>query len=392
MTIDYLLIIPLVIAIAIGWFLGRKELHRKRLDRYKDSLQEEYFTGLTHLLDNDNDQAIESFVRALTINAETVPIRLALGALYRRRGDIQKAIQVHEQVLETADLSGIEYAQTQLALSRDYMSAGLLDRAEDMSARVLETGGKEQKEFAAALLVDIYQQEKEWEQALAVAKTIPHNPQISNKQLAHFNCELAEVCLAKQQYKEVRSYLKQSLALDRDCVRANLLNAKVEIAEKNWKSAIRYLKSVADQDSAFISEAVGNLAYCYRYLQAHGDLIRYLEQTMDETPSTTAMLLIAEEIAIEKGDYASGAYITEQLKRRPSVKGFNQLIDLHLKYATDSAKESLNVLRGLTGQLEQSKPRYSCQNCGFAGQVLYWQCPTCRSWGTVKPIQGLEGE
>lgn len=392
MTVDYILIIPLIVAIAIGWVLGRKERKSKQLGRYKDALQEDYFTGLTHLVDNDTDQAIESFVKVLNVSAETVPIRLALGALYRRRGEIQRAIHIHEQVLATADLSSIEYAQTQLALSRDYMSAGLLDRAEEMSSRVLETGGKEQKEFATALLVDIYQQQKEWGKALDVAKQIPHNPQISNKQLAHFYCQLAEKSLSEQLYKEARDHLKQALTLDRNCVRANLLNADADIAEKNWKSAIRCLKAVAQQDPSFISEAVSRVAKCYRHMQAPEELTRYLEQTMSEAPSTTSMLLIAEEIAIEKGDYASGSYITEQLKLRPSIKGFNQLIDLHLKYASESAKESLNVLRGLTGQLEQSKPRYSCEKCGFSGQTLYWQCPTCKNWGDVKPIQGLEGE
>lgn len=392
MAVDYLLIIPLVIAIAIGWLLGRKDWKKKQLEQYKDSLQEEYFTGLTHLVDNDTDQAIESFARALSLNSETIPIRLALGALYRRRGEIQRAIEIHEQVLETADLSAVEYAQTQLALSRDYMSAGLLDRAEEMSLRVFDSGGHEQQEFAAALLVDIYQQEKEWDKALDIAKQIPHNPRISNKQLAHFYCELAELALKKQQYKEVRQFLKQALALDKDCVRANLLNADVEIEEKHWKQAIRFLKEVGEQDPAYISEAVSRLARCYRHLQASDDLIRYLDGSMENTPSTTSMLLIAEEIAAEQGDYASGAYITEQLKRRPSVKGFNRLIDMHLKYASESAKESLNVLRGLTGQLEQSKPRYSCGNCGFSGQTLHWQCPSCKHWGVVKPIQGLEGE
>lgn len=392
MTLDYLLLIPLVIALAIGWFLGRREWRKQRLERFKDSLKEEYFTGLTHLVDNDTDQAIESFVRALNQNSATVPIQLALGALYRRRGEIQRAIEIHEQVLSVPDLTGIEYSQAQLALSRDYLTAGLLDRSEDLLLQVMDSGGGEQREFAASLLVDIYQQEKEWDKALDIAQKIPHNPHISNKQLAHFYCEMAENALAKHQYKEVRMLTRQALSRDRYCVRANLILAHLEIAEKHWKNAIRVLKEIGRQDPAFVSEAVTLMARCYRHLQANDELIRFLESTMDELPSTTALLLIAEEIAERQGDYAAGAYITEQLKHRPSIKGFNRLIDLHLKYASESAKESLNVLRGLTGQLEQSKPRYCCDSCGFSGQTLHWQCPGCKSWGTVKPIQGLEGE
>ncbi|MCW8885252.1 MAG: lipopolysaccharide assembly protein LapB, partial [Motiliproteus sp.] len=139
-------------------------------------------------------------------------------------------------------------------------------------------------------------------------------------------------------------------------------------------------------------EAEPKLAQCYRNLKANGELTRFLNQSMRVAPSTTSMLLIAEEIAREKGDFPAGAYITQQLKRRPSVKGFNRLIDLHLRHASSGARESLNVLRGLTGQLEQSKPAYRCNNCGFSGQTLHWQCPRCKQWGGVKPIQGLEGE
>ncbi len=389
---DYLLIVPLVLALGIGWWLGRRDWHKQRMNNFRDSLKDEYFDGLSHLVDNETDEAIDSFIKALQHNSETVPIRLALGTLFRRRGEVQRSIQLHQEVMAHPSLSSSEYLQAQLALSRDYLAAGLLDRAESLLLDVLEQAGPEFTDVTVELLIELYQQEKEWAKALDIAQRLRGSHNGVLPQLAHFHCEQAAEALRRQDCGAARQMLKQALRLDPGCVRASLLSAELEMADERWKAAIKHLKAVQDQDPAFISEAVPRLASCYRRLHANDEMISYLQSSMQVAPSTTSMLLIAEEIAEQQGDYSAGAYITEQLKRRPSVKGFNRLIDLHLQYSSDSAKESLKVLRGLTGQLEQSKPLYRCHNCGFSGQTLHWLCPGCKRWGQIKPIQGLEGE
>lgn len=389
---DYYLFFPILLALAIGWWMGRRDWRKKQQERFRDRLKEEYFSGLNHLVDNQTDEAIESFIKALQYNTETVPIRLALGTLFRRRGEIQRAIQLHQEVLSHSSLTHQEYLQTQIALSQDYLAAGLLDRAEEILLDVVERKDSATLERALQLLIDLYQQEKEWQKALDVARMLPQQKGKLASQLAHFCCELAVLAMQQQDWKEARRLLSEASSYDMVCVRASLLWADVEMAEGRWKAAIKRLRRVPNQDPAFISEAVSRLADCYHRLNAQSDLRRELETTMQVAPSTTGMLLIADEIAQQQGDYPAGAYITDQLKRRPSVKGFNRLIDLHLKYASSGARESLNVLRGLTGQLEQSKPLYQCNYCGFSGKTLHWQCPSCKQWGQVKPIQGLEGE
>ncbi|WP_242521837.1 lipopolysaccharide assembly protein LapB [Motiliproteus sp. SC1-56] len=389
---DYLLIVPLVLALAIGWLLGRRDRRKQQLENYTERLRHEYFSGLNHLIDNNTDEAIESFISALKYNSETVPIRLALGTLFRRRGEVQRSIQLHQEVLALPSLTAKESVQVQLALAHDYMAAGLLDRAENLLLELLGEGSREDRDTTVRLLIDLYQQEKEWHKALKVAELLSDDDGALGTRLAHYHCELARVALQRREWQEARKHIKGALQEDPDCVRASLLNAELEMTEERWKAAIKSLKSVPLQDPAFVSETVPLLAECYRRLNATGELRRYLEQTFEYAPSTTAMLLVADEIAREQGDYQAGAYITEQLKLRPSVKGFNRLIDLHLKHAGESARESLGVLRGLTGQLEQSKPVYHCRNCGFSGQTLHWQCPSCQGWGEVRPIQGLEGE
>lgn len=392
MPANYYLIIPLVVALAIGWWMGRRDWRKRQQERFREHLKEEYFSGLNHLVDDQTDEAIESFVKALEYNTETVPIRLALGTLLRRRGEIQRAIQLHQEVLASANISHREFVLGRMALAQDYLAAGLLDRAEEILLESKDAADKVDKELMVDLLIDLYQQEKEWQKALDIASELRGKRHEFAARLSHFCCELAQLQMNKSAWDEARQLLKQALSYDHNCVRASLLMADADMAEKQWKSAIRRLWQVQNQDPEFMSEAAVRLAECYRQLQDSSELVRQLEASMVTAPSTTSMLLIAEELAQEQGDYQAGSYITEQLKRRPSVKGFNRLIDLHLKYASPSARESLGVLRGLTGQLEQSKPKYRCNQCGFSGVVLHWQCPSCKSWGQVKPIQGLEGE
>jgi lipopolysaccharide biosynthesis regulator YciM len=164
------------------------------------------------------------------------------------------------------------------------------------------------------------------------------------------------------------------------------------MSTSHWKAAIKHLKSIVKIDRLFVSETIPLLDECYAQTSDQRDYTDYLRTCLAKAPSTTVIIALAEQIRGDRGVYAAGSFVTEELKRRPSIKGFNSLIDLHIEYGSDSAKDSLKVFRGLTGQLELSKPIYRCNSCGFSGRTLSWQCPSCKSWGTTKPIQGLEGE
>jgi lipopolysaccharide biosynthesis regulator YciM len=300
---------------------------------------------------------------------------------------------LHQDVLASPSLSASESIQAQLALAKDYLAAGLLDRAEMLLLDIVSQTTEEERDTALRLLTDLYQREKEWEKALSASLQLgDHEDLMLFKQQAHFYCELAEYAIGQKAYKEAKGILRRALERDRNCVRASLLLAEIEMLKECYRQALKPLKQAFKQDGAYIPLVVDRLTACYRQLGNHGELKRCLNDYMAVIPSTSVMLQLAEEISREKGDYVAGAYITEQLKRRPSIRGFNRLIDLHIKHASESGRESLEILRGLTGQLEQSKPVYRCVSCGFSGKVLHWQCPSCRSWESIKPIRGLEGE
>lgn len=388
------LLIPLVIAIGIGWLLGRKEYAKSKSLRPQTNLSHEYFTGLDYLLNEKMDEAIESFIRALEINSDTIPAHLALAKLFRRKGDVDRAIQIHQNLLARPDLSRADFMRIQMALARDYYAVGLLDRAENLLQEIIRSkASSETLSKAQSLLIKLYEKEGEWEDALKTAEKLPNDKrkQIS-VELAHYYCELAEDALRHKQLQKASELLKKAEQIDMENVRTNLLKAEISMFSEQWKNAIKYLKAVAKQDKLFVSETVPYLKQCYANLGDQRAYTDYLKSSLVSAPSTTIIVALAEQIRDERGIYAAGSFITEELKRRPSVKGFNSLIDLHIEYGSENARDSLRVLRGLTGQLELSKPVYRCNSCGYSGRNLSWQCPSCKSWGTTKPIQGLEGE
>jgi len=388
----YLFFVFLLIAVAIGWYLGNRRLKRK--DRRNQALPPAYLSGLDHLIDNRTEEAIESFIHALEVNSDNLPAHIALAKLLRRKGDIDRAVQIHERMLKRKDLSVYDRQRVKLALARDFFALGLLDRAEDAAAPLAkQTDYPELRYRAIVLLIRLYEQEGEWNQALQSADILPNkNRKELVNELSHYHCELAQNHISNGELEAALKELELALATDAKCVRANLISARVFMLKSQWRSAIRALQSIADQDPLFIPETLNPLRRCFDSLGDDLGLTQYLNDLMKQHPSTSVMLALAELKRDREGVFAAGLFITEALKSRPSVKGFNRLIDMHIEHGSSSARESLLNLRSLTQQLEMSKPVYRCGHCGYAARSLVWQCPSCKRWGSIRPIQGLEGE
>lgn len=393
------LLAPLFLAIAIGWWLGRRERARPPA-RPATHLSQEYFAGLDYLLNEKVDEAIESFIRALEINSDTIPAHLALAKLFRRKGDVDRAIKMHQNLLARPDLTREDFLRVQMALARDYYAVGLLDRAENLLQEIVRQHPPEKTRLnALTLLVKLYEKEGEWYQALATAdKMEPDDQRQIRADLAHYCCELADSAAGSQNWDDVKRLLKAAAGYDDGQVRIYLLDARMNQAQGRWRAAIKSFKKAHERDPLFVGETLIELQACYDALDKSKDCVRYLKRFMAEHPSTSVMLAVADHIQEQRGCYAAGSYITEELKKRPSVKGFNRLMDLQMISAEERSdeaheyKDRLKVLRGLTGQLEMSKPVYRCNHCGFSGRSLLWHCPSCKKWGTTRPIQGLEGE
>ncbi|MDR9440439.1 MAG: lipopolysaccharide assembly protein LapB [Halomonas sp.] len=392
---DVLLLALLVVAVAIGWWLGRREHQGTGRASQPPALARDYFVGLNYLLNDQQDRAIETFIGALEVNSDTIETHLALGNLFRTRGEADRALKIHQNLLARPTLSAGQGDRVQIELSRDFLALGLLDRAERLlQSLVRDSQDDELRDSAKRLLVDLLEREGEWQAALDVAL-----PRLARQQddirraAAHWLCELAEQERHSASPVLARRHLRQALATDSYCVRANLLLAAMKHDTGQYKAAIRLLRRIPDQDPTFTPAILDPLSRAYRLLNDEEGLIRCLQELLEHAPCTSMITRLAESLRHHHGDDREAlALITGQLERAPSLGALHYLLTLYRRNAREDEEERLALLQHHTHTLLQALPRHRCRRCGFSGERLHWQCPRCRSWGTTKPITGIEGE
>ena len=381
------LLLPL--AALSGWFMGRHSLSKKPSSG--SDIPIDYLKGLNFLLDEQPDKAIDLFIQMLEVNNDTVETHLALGSLFRRRGEVDRAIRIHQNLIARPTLLPAQRAHALFELGQDYMKAGLFDRAETLFGELVESSPH--SEQALSYLLDIYQQEKDWTNAIKIAQRISTKSGKSyNDLISHFYCEQAEIAYKQGEPARALKLFKKANSINKNSVRASLLEAKIEHDAGNENTAIRALKRIETQDSDYLPEVLGPLHHCYQSLGKPEDMLIYLRDILSRHDAISIMLNLSGLLQHYQDDETAEAFIEEFLHRRPSLRGMDRLIDINIKHAKEPVQEKLRILKSVTGQLLEDKPVYSCHICGFNGKTLHWQCPGCKRWDTVKPIHGLEGE
>lgn len=395
---DPMLLGLLVTAIAIGWWLGRFEANHRRQHRERSSsphLTRNYFVGLNYLLNEQPDRAIETFVKTLEVNTETIDTHIALGNLFRLRGEADRAVKIHQNLLARPTLSDAQSDQIHLELCRDFMKLGVLDRAERLLTQLIRDSHNDAIRLAGKrLLIDLFEREKEWQNALDVAQPqLLRQDNDIRRAAAHWLCELAEEDIAAGSAGLARKRLRQALNIDERCVRVNWLLAGIEHRTGQYRQEIRILKRIREQDESFTPIILEPISRAFELLDDEQGLIDFLHQQVEHAPYISSVLMLAERLRIRDGMDAAIALVSDHLQRYPSLRGVDYLTDLYL-HETSSAHEHerIELLKRHTAQLLSKRPRHRCERCGFTASQLYWHCPQCRHWGTVKPITGLEGE
>lgn len=387
MTLEWILI---VLASAVtAWYVG---FHTRRDDGFstkKTNLPRDYLVGLNFLLNEEPDKAVDVFIKMLEVDSETVETHLAVAKLFRRRGEVDRAIRIHQNLIARPHLDKYHHEESLFELGQDYLSAGMLDRAERVFLDLIDV-----KEFsiqALKALLDIYQQEKAWENGIKIAKKLSSLTR-NNMQpiIAHLYCELAEEALVKNQKDIALRYLKDALDVNDQCVRASLLQAKTEMQNEDYKAAIKSLKRIKSQNTDFLSEAIEPFALCYEKLGEEHKLIDYLKQILNDFPHIPIVLILSERIRKWKGDKVAANFVADYVRQFPSLAGLHLFINLYLSSVEGRAKDDLLILQGLTKKLLAEKPSYQCHLCGYSGNTLLWQCPGCRQWESVKPVHCLD--
>ena len=385
-----LLWLLLPVAAAFGWFAALRG--KGKAGSCADSmLGSEYFKGLNYLLNEQQDKAIDVFIRMLEVNSDTVETHMALGNLFRKRGEVDSAIRIHQNLIARTSLSNEQRTDALLELGQDYMKAGLFDRAEGLFKELIENNVH--LSSALPLLLDIYQQEKDWENAIVIADQMGFvGEQSARSVIAQFYCELAENARAREDIEAACKLLKKASKYDPHCARARLIRGNVAMQRGEYPIALEAFEQVAERDIELLPEILDDMQTCHTELGTVDSMIDYLQRAISRYAGISPVLALAEIMSHQKGSESAADFITGELGKRPSVRGLSRLIDLNLSRAEGTAQENLLILKNLTEQLLENKPVYKCHDCGFCGKTLHWQCPGCKHWNTVKPIHGVEGE
>ena len=377
----FFLLLP--VAAVTGWVVGRRGGERHSTTQVS-RLSTTYFRGLNYLLNEQPDKAIELFLHIAELDKDTFETQVALGHLFRRRGEVDRAIRLHQALVQRPGLSDAQKVQALLALGEDYMKSGLLDRAETVFSDLVDLDMR--APLALRHLINIYQSEREWDKAIENAQRYEAaTGESMGKLIGQFECELADRHRAAGDVAGARAAVARAYQADANSVRAGMLEGRLEIESGNDAAAIRSFERVARTDPDYLPEVMPALLSCYESTGDRSGARAFLAEMCEHYRGIAPVLALTRMVDSQDGVAAARAYLAKELKDRPSVRGQAALMELSIAEGADPLA-TLHDLKDITEQLLVRNPSYRCNQCGFGARSHHWQCPSCKAWGSVKPL------
>lgn len=375
----WLLGIPLFFS--LGWIAARVDI--RQLLSESRSLPQGYFKGLNFLLNDQHDKAIDAFIEILKLDPETVELHFALGNLFRRRGETERAIRVHQNLLSRPDLPLEQQTHAMFELGQDYLKAGLLDRAEETFNQLM--AGQYANQAGRALL-EIYQREKEWARAIAAAHALQESGAGGRqKEIAQFYCEMAQDELVHTHPEAALAMLDKALATDRHNVRAAILMGDVHLASGDVEAAVMAWRRVEQQSVPHVALVAQRLMDGYSKLERPQEGLNLLKGYLAEESSIDLLEVVFKATLELDTVEAANQLVSAELRRTPTLLGLNKLLDARLMVAAPEVRPELSLVKNLVHGYAQRLTRYQCSHCGFRAKQFYWQCPGCSRWETYPP-------
>jgi len=362
----------------LGWAAARIDI--RHLVKESRALPRSYFQGLNFLLNEQPDRAIESFVDAVKIDPQTVELHFALGSLFRRRGETERAIRMHQNLVERDDLPQDLKLQALSELGQDYLKAGLLDRAEEVFNKLRDSA---MVKDAKQNLLEIYQLEKDWNKAIAIAGELPDIA--TQKEIAEYYCELATAEMIRSRPDEASAYLQTALERNRKCVRASLLQGDIALQQDKLEEAVECWQRIEQQDPTFLALVAQRLLEAFRKLERRDEGLQLLRGYLDHYPSLDLLDVVFQLVLESEGAEVAYGLVRDELKRNPTLLGFDKLIDARLLLASPETRPDLDLAKSIVQGYTRRLARYRCDNCGFKARQFYWRCPACGGWETYSP-------
>lgn len=386
-----LLFLLLPVAAAYGWVMGRNSL-RSAQRKQSSILSTHYYKGLNFLLSDQPDKAVDTLIKMISVNNDTIETHIAMGNFFRHRGELDRAIRVHQNLISRDEISKRQEALALVELGTDYLLAGFLERAEGVFIQLLEN--EKHFQIAQQKLFNIYQITKEWNKAVELASRslkITPNDEHLYLLLSHFYCEQAVDLIAADKLDEAQNTLKKAVMVEGKQVRAWLELGKLAVKQEEYSQAINYLSEIPKRDLDWLSEAIPLLEISAGKSGSWDELEKILEPYWQKCASS---YIAKVNIIARKGDTDQAVdTLLLQLKQHPTMRGFKSLLSLYQQQLNDErTQQSIGHLHELIDKQIAQRPKYRCHSCGFSGRQLYWLCPSCKKWSVIKPIKGLDGE
>jgi lipopolysaccharide assembly protein B len=386
MEFEFWWLLALPVFFGMGWVAARIDI-RSLLSESR-ALPSTYFRGLNFLLNEQPDRAIESFLQVAKENPQTVELQFALGSLFRRRGEVDRAIRMHQDLVNREDLPDEQRREASFELAQDYFKAGLLDHAE----RVLSKMAEEQpSEEVHRHLLDIYIQEKDWAKAIDAARKLEVSAKRNyQREIANYHCELAITEHIHGRHDAADAHLALALEANRKCVRANLLRGEWLASMGRHAEAIEALKAIESQDPAYFGLAAEGMLESYRAMSRLGEGLTLLRGLQHRYPGLDLLNVVYQATAEQEGDEAAWRLVREEVRRNPTLVGLDRLIDAELLRVPPERRQDLQLMKNLVHSHAQALAVYLCGNCGFKARQFFWQCPACGGWETFPPRRTAE--
>lgn len=374
----------LLLAMALGALLASSSSRQGSRRSTASGFPPGYVQGVQDLFSHQPDQAVACFMRMLELEPKTVEPHFAIANVFRRRGEVDRAIRIHQNLIGRSSLDDDVRCRALEALADDYLVAGLLDRAESVARNLLESHPDSRQ--GLEVLLHVYELEKEWEQAIAVARSKPARAIVSRDVLAQYYCELAEQLQAQGDVSAARRTLREAFSCRPRFPRAELILGDIERAAGNTRQAMRAYQRLIKHAPHLLSEAMVPLLACYDRIGSGAKELDALRATVLDQQAITPVLLLAEALRHQSGDDAAAELVRDFIERTPSLRGIVYLLGLEMSHSFTETADGATIKSALE-RLASATKTYRCSRCGFSARQIHWQCPSCRRWDSIHAVQ-----
>jgi lipopolysaccharide biosynthesis regulator YciM len=383
MEFEFWWLLALPLFFSLGWLAARVDL--KQLLAESTALPAAYFKGLNFLITNQQDKAIEAFSEAVQANTDSLELHFALGSLFRKRGEVDRAIHLHLNLLHKTDLEPQQKLAVTAELAQDYLKAGLFDRAEELFESLDDD---RYRQPALRALLEIYVREREWERAIKAATELERLSGVSFRiEVAHYYCEMAVKSNLANDLHTARFELEQALNANKNCVRANVLLGDMETEADAHKEAISTWRRIEFQQPEYLGLIAPKLLNSYRALNQTADGLVLLQTYLQNYKLPSLINVLYEATLAENGPESAAVLARTELIKMPSLSVLDQLLQArtialkqHSNNSENTTFNDIQLMQQTVRHAIGNKTAYHCVQCGFKAKYHHWQCPACNAW------------